>query len=91
MAEERLHKVLAHAGVASRRASEELIRAGRVAVDGVVVTEMGARVDPATARITVDGQPLARETRHVYLALNKPRGYLSTVGRPCGSAPAVVT
>lgn len=90
MAEERLHKVLAHAGVASRRTSEEMIRAGRVAVDGVVVTEMGTRVDPEAARITVDGRPLARERRHVYLALNKPRGYVTTAGADPYNRPTVL-
>ena len=57
--EERLQNVLSHAGVASRRKSAELIAAGRVTVDGVVVKEPGERVDPATAKISVDGKPLA--------------------------------
>jgi pseudouridine synthase len=90
MAEERLHKVLAHAGVASRRASEDLIRAGRVAVNDVVVTEMGVRVDPETDRVTVDGKALPRRTTHVYLALNKPRGYVTTVGDDPYGRPTVL-
>ncbi len=76
MAEERLQKVLAQAGLGSRRACEELIQAGRVTVDGHVVTELGGRVDPALADIRVDGQPIAAE-HHRYILLNKPAGYLS--------------
>ncbi len=83
----RLQKVLAQAGVASRRASEELIAAGRVTVDGQVVRELGIRVDPSTAVIHVDGMRLQLDTSRVYLALNKPRGVVSTMsdpeGRPC--------
>lgn len=83
----RLQKVLAQAGIASRRASEELISRGRVTVDGVVVTELGVRVDPATAVIEVDGMRLQLDTTKVYLALNKPLGVISTMhdpeGRPC--------
>ena len=83
----RLQKVLAQAGVASRRASEELIAAGRVTVDGQVVRELGVRVDPSTAVIHVDGMRLQLDTSRVYLALNKPRGVVSTMsdpeGRPC--------
>ena len=83
----RLQKVLASAGVASRRASEQMIAAGRVSVDGSVVTELGVRVDPTTAVIHVDGMRLQLDTTRVYLALNKPRGVVSTMsdpeGRPC--------
>jgi 23S rRNA pseudouridine2605 synthase len=83
----RLQKVLAQAGVASRRAAEELIAAGRVTVDGEVVREMGRRVDPATAVVHVDGSRIVLGEDMVYLALNKPRGILSTMsddqGRPC--------
>jgi 23S rRNA pseudouridine2605 synthase len=82
----RLQKVLAAAGIASRRASEELIAAGRVSVDGVVVTEMGMRVDPVRAVIHVDGDRINVRDDLVYLALNKPRGVLSAMsddrGRP---------
>ena len=76
--QERLQKVLAQAGVASRRHAEELILAGRVSVDGTCVRELGVKVDVARARITVDGKPLAQRERHVYFLLNKPKGYLST-------------
>ena len=76
MPEERLQKVLAQAGLGSRRSCEELILAGRVTVDGRVVTELGTRVDPDRARIEVDGKPLAAERRR-YVMLHKPAGYLS--------------
>jgi 23S rRNA pseudouridine2605 synthase len=71
----RLQKFLAEAGVASRRASEELILAGGVAVNGRVVKVLGTKVDPARDRVTVDGTP-AKTKRKLYVALNKPRGYL---------------
>ena len=80
MAEERLQKVLAAAGVASRRASEELIQSGRVTVDGRVVTELGTKVDPERATIQVDGRPIQLPPRHVYIKLYKPRGILSDIG-----------
>jgi 23S rRNA pseudouridine2605 synthase len=80
----RLQKVLAEAGVASRRACEQLIAAGRVEVDGDIVTRLGARVDPATAVIRVDGARLAPASAHVYLVLNKPRGVVSTMADPGG-------
>lgn len=83
----RLQKVLAKAGVASRRAAEELIARGRVKVDGDVVRELGRRVDPEHAVIHVDGMRVVIREDLVYLALNKPRGVHSTMadeqGRPC--------
>jgi 23S rRNA pseudouridine2605 synthase len=83
----RLHKVLAQAGVASRRAAEEMIARGRVQVDGTVVREMGVRVDPEQAVIHVDGMRLELRSDVEHLALNKPRGVHSTMsddrGRPC--------
>lgn len=83
----RLQKVLAKAGIASRRAAEELIAEGRVSVDGKVVREMGRRVDPETAVVHVDGSRVVLRDDLVHLALNKPRGMLSTMaderGRPC--------
>jgi 23S rRNA pseudouridine2605 synthase len=83
----RLQKVLAQAGVASRRAAEDLIAAGRVSVDGKVVREMGRRVDPETAVVHVDGGRISLRDDVVHLALNKPFGMLSTMaddqGRPC--------
>jgi len=85
----RLQKVLAAAGIASRRGSEELIAEGRVEVDGRVVTEMGRRVDPEQAVVHVDGQRVPtgdRGRRHTYVAVNKPRGVVSSMwddeGRP---------
>jgi 23S rRNA pseudouridine2605 synthase len=80
----RLQKVLASAGVASRRASEELIAAGRVSVDGTVVRELGTRVDPATAVIHVDGSRIQLDDSLLTLALNKPRGVVSTMVDPEG-------
>jgi 23S rRNA pseudouridine2605 synthase len=79
----RLQKVLAAAGVGSRRACETMIAAGRVEVDGQVVRTMGLRVDPSTAVIKVDGLRVATaESGLVYLALNKPRGVVSTMTDP---------
>ncbi|GAB3455482.1 pseudouridine synthase [Actinophytocola sediminis] len=82
----RLQKVLAQAGIASRRASEELIAERRVSVDGKVVTEFGRRVDPDTAVIHVDGVRVVVRADLVYLAFNKPRGVHTTMsddrGRP---------
>lgn len=78
MTEERLQKVLAAAGVGSRRASEELIDAGRVTVNGKRA-KLGDKVDPQTAVIHVDGQRVVADSRLVYLAMNKPRGVVSTM------------
>ena len=69
----RLQKFLAEAGVASRRAGEQVILAGRVAVNGRTVQELGTKVAPSRDHVTVDGQPV-RAKRKIYLALNKPRG-----------------
>lgn len=74
---ERLQRVLATHGVASRRKAEEMILAGRVAVDGHVVRELGTQVDAERQRVTVDGQPLRTEQRR-YILLNKPPGYITT-------------
>ncbi|MCL5958962.1 MAG: rRNA pseudouridine synthase [Chloroflexi bacterium] len=76
--QERLQKILANAGVASRRATEEMIRAGRVTVNEKVVTRLGTRADPLQDRIAVDGRLLRCEAELVYLAVNKPQGYIST-------------
>jgi 23S rRNA pseudouridine2605 synthase len=75
--------VLARAGLGSRRACEELIAAGRVAVDGAVAI-LGARVDPEHARITVDGVPVIVDTNLVHWLLNKPPGYVTTASDPQG-------
>jgi pseudouridine synthase len=80
MAEERLQKILAGAGVASRRASEQLIVAGRVSVNGHTVTELGTKVDPDVVQIAVDGKPIMLPKRQVYLKLHKPRGVISDIG-----------
>ena len=78
MQEERLQKSISQAGIASRRAAEKMILEGRVQVDGQVVRELGTKVDPAAHTILVDGKKIAGEEQHVYLLLNKPKGYLST-------------
>lgn len=83
----RLQKVLAKAGVGSRRSCEQLIVEGRVEVDGAVVTELGTRIDPSTAIVRVDGRRVATMPGIVVLAMNKPRGVVTTMsdeqGRPC--------
>src|SRR3954451_12538036 len=81
---ERLQKVLAAAGVGSRRACEELIAAGRVSVDGAVVREQGLRVDPETAVVRVDDMRVNTGTSRAYLALNKPRGMVTALSDPQG-------
>jgi 23S rRNA pseudouridine2605 synthase len=83
MPEERLQKALARAGVGSRRASEELIRAGRVRVNGRVAT-IGDRVDPGTGRVEVDGVEVPIDPGLRYLALNKPPGVVTTMDDPQG-------
>lgn len=77
--EERLHKILARAGVASRRNAEQLIAQGRVSVDGLVVREMGVKVDPQAQRIAVDGERV-RLPDPVYFVLHKPKGVVCTSG-----------
>jgi 23S rRNA pseudouridine2605 synthase len=82
---ERLQKVLAHAGVSSRRSAERLIVEGRVTVNGSIVTELGTRVDPDHDAIKVDGKRIAAPPKaHTYLALNKPRGVVTTLSDPEG-------
>jgi 23S rRNA pseudouridine2605 synthase len=80
----RLQKFLARAGVASRRGSEDLMTAGRVAVNGVIVTELGAKVDPSIDTVTVDGSAVSLAENPVYLALNKPPGVVTTMSDPQG-------
>lgn len=79
MPAERLQKILAAAGVASRRSSEFLIASGRVSVNGVTVTELGSRVDPEIDRIHVDGKPVQVDVSKRYVMLNKPTGVVSTL------------
>ncbi len=78
----RIQRFLARAGVSSRRGSENLMTAGRVTVNGHIVTELGAKVDPASDRVEVDGMPVRLSDSPVYLALNKPSGYVSTMSDP---------
>lgn len=80
----RLQKVLAEAGVASRRASEDMIAGGRVSVNGKVADVLGTRVDPARDVIRVDGERIPTDVAKVYLVLNKPRGVVSTMSDPEG-------
>jgi 23S rRNA pseudouridine2605 synthase len=84
MSTERLQKIIAAAGIASRRKAEELISAGHVKVNGTVVTELGTKADPDVDHIRVDGKRLQGAQRHVYLLLNKPKGYVTTVSDPEG-------
>jgi 23S rRNA pseudouridine2605 synthase len=83
MSEERLQKILAHAGVSSRRAAELIITAGRVRVNGRVVTELGTKADTRKDKVELDGVRLVAETP-VYLVLHKPRGVVSTMSDPEG-------
>ena len=82
MALERLQKLIAAAGIASRRKAEELITSGRVQVNGTVVTELGSKADPEVDHVRVNGKLLQGEQRHTYLLLNKPKGYVTTVSDP---------
>jgi 23S rRNA pseudouridine2605 synthase len=84
MAGERLQKILAHAGVTSRRKAEQLIVEGRVTVNGSVITELGSKADFSHDHIKVDGKLLRSPERLVYLAMNKPRNYVTTVSDPEG-------
>ena len=81
--QERLQKILAKAGIASRRKAEELIKAGRIRVDNQVVTSMGCQVDPEQSLITCDGRPISAEKK-IYILLHKPVGYLCTLADPQG-------
>lgn len=81
---ERLQKIIAAAGLCSRRDAEDLITAGRVRLNGPAVTELGTKADPDKDEILVDGKPLRRSTPHVYLLFNKPRGCVTTLEDPEG-------
>jgi len=83
---DRLQKIIAAAGVCSRRKAEELMTAGRVTVNGQIVTELGSKADPARDHIKVDGKllPTARSAQKTYLLLHKPKGYVTTVTDPEG-------
>lgn len=84
MPQERLQKLMAQAGIASRRASEEIIAAGRVTLNGTVVTEQGTKADASTDEICVDGKPLVPPQKLRYFMLHKPLGYVTTVTDPEG-------
>ncbi|MBN1611993.1 MAG: rRNA pseudouridine synthase [Polyangiaceae bacterium] len=87
MAQQRLQKILARAGVASRRKAEELIEAGRVRVDGRVIDQLGAKADIRRQRVELDGRPLQPE-RLTYVVLHKPRGVVTTLRDPEGRRTA---
>lgn len=80
----RLNKILARAGLTSRRGADRLIADGRVAVNGVVTREPATLADPGADRITVDGRPLPPPARHTWVLLHKPRGYVTTLADPHG-------
>src|SRR5574337_27543 len=80
----RLQKILSQAGIASRRAAEELIRQGRVRLNGHTVTELGTRANPRTDRITIDGRPVRAAPEFVYILLNKPINVVTTLADPQG-------
>ncbi len=84
MPAERLQKIIAAAGIASRRKAEELIAGGVVSVNGKTVTELGSKADPETDHIRVNGKLLRGPERAIYLVINKPRGYVTTVSDPEG-------
>ncbi len=79
---ERLQKIIAAAGVASRRKAEQLISSGHVQVNGTVVTELGSKADAETDHVRVNGKLLHGAQRHIYLLLNKPKGYVTTMSDP---------
>ena len=80
----RLNKIIADAGITSRRGADELIMDGRVSVDGFIIRELGAKFDPEKVRVEVDGETIKRSLTKTYLALHKPRGVLSTMFDPDG-------
>ncbi|MGH9423074.1 MAG: pseudouridine synthase, partial [Thermoanaerobaculia bacterium] len=84
MQQERLQKIIAHAGVSSRREAEAMIREGRVTLNGRVVTELGTRADPNKDHIKVDGKLITRAEPHRYILLYKPKEVMTTVEDPQG-------
>src|ERR1700756_4420328 len=84
MPAERLQKIIAAAGIASRRKAEELISTGQVSVNGQIVTELGTKADRERDHIRVNGKLLRGAERHVYLLMNKPKGYVTTLRDPEG-------
>jgi 23S rRNA pseudouridine2605 synthase len=86
MSEIRLQKILADAGIASRRASEQLILDGRVSVDGIQIFELGSKFDPEISKVEVDGEAIRHNKTKSYIAFYKPRGVISTMSDPEGRA-----
>jgi len=84
MKEERLQKILSRAGISSRRAAEKMIAEGRISVNGTVVVEPGTKADPLRDEIRLDGRLVSLETEKIYLALHKPKGYVTTLSDPQG-------
>jgi len=84
MPAERLQKIIAAAGIASRRKAEQLITSGLVSVNGQIVTELGSKADPERDHIKVNGKLLSGPARHIYLLLHKPKGYVTTAADPEG-------
>jgi len=82
--EERLQKILARSGAGSRRRAEDMIKNGRVAVDGAIIREMGVRLDPDKHSITLDGKAVYLEKEKIYILLHKPKGYVTTLNDPQG-------
>jgi len=87
MSEKRLNRIIADAGITSRRGADDLIASGRVSVDGLVIRELGAKFDPSKTEVMVDGETISQSLTKTYLVLHKPKGVLSTMfdpeGRPC--------
>ena len=84
MGQMRLNKIIADAGITSRRGADELIESGRVSVDGLTVREMGSKFDPEFVQVMVDGETITRSLSKSYLVLHKPKGVLSTMYDPDG-------
>jgi 23S rRNA pseudouridine2605 synthase len=84
MGQMRLNKIIADAGITSRRGADELIESGRVSVDGLTIREMGSKFDPELVQVMVDGETIARSVSKSYLVLHKPKGVLSTMYDPDG-------
>jgi|TARA_B110000503_G_scaffold82949_1_gene126620 23S rRNA pseudouridine2605 synthase len=84
MSELRLNKIIADAGITSRRGADELIANGRVSVDGFIIRELGAKFDPDNVKVMVDGETITRTLSKSYLILHKPKGVLSTMFDPEG-------
>jgi 23S rRNA pseudouridine2605 synthase len=84
MGQMRLNKIIADAGITSRRGADELIESGRVSVDGLTIREMGSKFDPELVEVMVDGETITRSVSKSYLVLHKPKGVLSTMYDPDG-------